>query len=492
MDSTGGTGVSASISLSEDGEFVAQLNAKELVFHLNPTSSEFQDVQIVKVKENLPKFLKVSRATNGQSPGVPIPEGKDLSRQRVLYASDTRVLVWQLEPMQLHAEIDSIEPGATNVDFGGDENEVIVFHAFNAKVSIHGLDSGCSQVIKSPKFSHYNGFGYRPKTRQFAILLKPDAVDVLTIHEFRSYELIGRANLPTVDAQGMKWSPDGRWIAVWDAASAGTKVLIFTADGQPFRTYTGPPGVDMSFDLGVRNIEWGPASNNGSSEFLAVGKVDGTVDLLKSKTFSCSMTLSHTLQLDQNTPSIWRERFTTVDGDLEYNECSGSSAFSAIGEPTGPPRGVTIMAFSSSGNLLCTVDQSRPNIIWIWALESTVVLLSALAHEHPVRQVVWHPSKPEFLVTTTNNTGAAVRHWSLDRQPSIVRIPASRNDAGRYDVRWLPREQRGQSIFWFGTPDEYVLGYIEDEIGVSQFKVLKSISSNLRLPSGNYGANMSR
>ncbi|PLB44619.1 WD40 domain protein [Aspergillus steynii IBT 23096] len=482
MDSTGGTGVSSSISLSEDGEFVSQLNAKELVFHLNPTSSEFQDAQIVKVKENLPRFVKISQASKGSG----------LSGRRVLYASDTRVLVWQLEPMQLHAEIDSIEPGATNVDFGGDENEVVVFHAWNTKLSIHGLDTGRSQVIKSPKSSHYNGFGYRPKTRQFAILLKPDAVDLLTIHEFRSYELIGRATLPTVDAQGMKWSPDGRWIAVWDAASAGTKVLIYTADGQPFRTYTGPPGADSSLDLGVRNIEWSPASSGGSSEFLAVGKVDGTVDLLKNKTFSCSTTLSHTFQMDQHSPSIWRERFATVDGDLEYNECSGSTAFSAIGEPTGPPRGVSIMAFSASGSLLCTVDQSRPNIIWIWALESTVVLLSALAHEHPVRQVVWHPSKSEFLVTTTNSTGTAVRSWSLDRPPSIVRIPASRNDAGRYEVRWVTSEHRGQSLFWFGTPDDYVLGYLEDENGVSQFKALKSISSNLRLPSGNYGANLSR
>lgn len=196
--------------------------------------------------------------------------------------------------------------------------------------------------------------------------------------------------------------------------------------------------------------------------------------------------------MDQNIPSIWRERFATVDGDLEYNECSGSTAFSAIGEPTGPPRGVAIMAFSSSGKLLCTVDQSRPNIIWIWALESTAVLLSALAHEHPVRQVVWHPSKSEFLATTTNNTGTAVRNWSLDRPPSIVRIPASRNDAGRYDARWVPSEQRGQSLFWFGTPDEYVLGYIEDANGAPQFEVLKSISSNLKLSSGNYGANLSR
>lgn len=72
---------------------------------------------------------------------------------------------------------------------------------------------------------------------------------------------------------------------MWDAASAGTRVLIFTADGQLFRTYTGLPGSDTSFDLGVRSIEWSPVSSaRGVSEVLAVGKVDGSVDLLKSTT----------------------------------------------------------------------------------------------------------------------------------------------------------------------------------------------------------------
>ena len=81
--------------------------------------------------------------------------------------------------------------------------------------------------------------------------MKPDANDVLTIHEFRSYELIGQAILPTVDAQGLKWSPDGKWVAIWDTASMGTKVLVFTADGQPYRTYSGPANSDSSLDLGV-------------------------------------------------------------------------------------------------------------------------------------------------------------------------------------------------------------------------------------------------
>lgn len=273
--------VSPVISLSEDGAYVVQINGKDLIVHLNPTSSKFKEVDIVKAKESSSKFVNFSRASTGTC----IDEYSSASERRMLCASDSRILVWQLSPLQQHAEVESVEPGALNVDFGGDEKEIIVFHAWNTKVTIFALDTGRSQVIKTPKSSHHNNFGYRPKTREFAILLKPDANDVLTIHEFRSYELIGQAILPTIDAQGLKWSPDGKWIAIWDTASMGTKVLIFTADGQPFRTYTGPSNLDSALDLGVRCIEWSPvASSTGLSEYLAVGKVNGSLDLLRNKT----------------------------------------------------------------------------------------------------------------------------------------------------------------------------------------------------------------
>jgi WD40 repeat protein len=202
----------------------------------------------------------------------------------VFCASDSRILIWDLYPLQQHAEIENVEPGAVNIDFGADENEIVAFHAFNTKLTVFELDSGRSHIIKSPKFSHQNGYGYRPKTGQLAMLLKPETSDLLTVHEPLTYEVIGREVLPTVDAQGLKWSPDGHWIAVWEAASAGTKVLVFTADAQLFRTYTGLPESDGLFDLGVRGIEWSPVVGDGLSQVLAVAKMDGTVDLLGTKT----------------------------------------------------------------------------------------------------------------------------------------------------------------------------------------------------------------
>lgn len=267
------------LNLSEDGLCASHVSGKGLIVHSN-VASDSKEVQIARLRENGLKSLKFFNFGATHS----LTYDELTSRRRLLTANDNRISVWQVNPLEIFAEIESLEPGTLAVDFGSDENEILVFHSWNTKMSIHSLDTGRSSVIKTPKFSHSLGFGYRPKTRQLAILLKPETSDILTVHEPRSYELVNKAVLSTVDAQGLKWSPDGKWIAIWDIASAGTKVLLFTADGQLFRTYTG--GVDETFDLGVKQIEWSPASEQGICDTLAVGKINGNIDLLRTRTVS--------------------------------------------------------------------------------------------------------------------------------------------------------------------------------------------------------------
>ncbi|CAI7630258.1 unnamed protein product [Penicillium glandicola] len=471
MDASTGPGAPLNLCLSEDGLYGAHVSGKALVVHSDVTS-DHKEVQLARIKEIPLKSLKHFNAeiSHGASDDVVA------SQRRLLSVNDSRISVWQLTPLEIFADIESIEPGALAVDFGADENEVLVFHAWNTKLSIHSLETGRSSVIKTPKFAHHFGFGYRTKTRQLAILLKPETSDLLTVHEPRSYELVNKTVLPTIDAQGLKWSPDGKWIAIWDIASAGTKVLVFTADGQLFRTYSGPSGVDDSFDLGVKQIEWSPVSHQGISEILAVGKVNGNIDLLRTRTFSSATTLSHVFQTDQQCCTIWRERYTSAAGDAEYAETSSLSALSMSPESAGPSRGVLTMSFSPDGHLLATVDTARQNVVWIWSLEGTPKLASALVHEQPVRQVVWHPSTPQLLINTITNTLPAIRWWSPQDHPLVARVPIQRSESGKYDVRWVA-ESNADSPFWFSSPEQHVIGYLSTCEGAVEFEVLHSVSS---------------
>ncbi|CAG8027412.1 unnamed protein product [Penicillium olsonii] len=471
MDASTGPGAPLNLHISEDGFYASHVSGKALVVH-SDVASENKEVQIARLKETGVKTLKWFNFTNNHS----LSSDEIDSRRRILSANDSRISLWQINPLEIFAEVEHLEPGTLSVDFGSNENEALVFHAWNTKLSIHSLESGRTSVIKTPKFAHHLGFGYRPKTRQLAILLKPETSDVLTVHEPGSYDLVNKAVLSTIDAQGLKWSPDGKWIAVWDTASAGTKVLIFTADGQLFRTYTGSTESDDSFDLGVKQLEWSPASQPGACDTLAVGKVNGNIDLLRTRTFSSPTTLSHVFQTDQKYSSIWRERYIGAAGDAEYAETSASSAFNMSPESAGPPRGVLAIAFSPDGQFLASVDTSRQNVVWIWSLESPPIIASVLVHEQPVRQISWHSSTPQLLINTLTNGLPTIRWWSPQDHPVIAQVPVQRSETGKYDVKWAT-DSSVDSVFWFGSTEQHVIGYLSAQNGGVEFEVLNSVSS---------------
>jgi WD40 repeat protein len=147
-------------------------------------------------------------------------------------------------------------------------------------------------------------------------------------------------------------------------------------------------------------------------------------------------------------------------------------------ESAGSPRGVLTMTFSSDGCLLASVDTARQNVVWIWSLDGTPRLASALVHEQPVRQIAWHPSTPQLLINTVTNALPAIRWWSPQDHPLIARVPVQRSESGKYDVKWAAGSNE-DSTFWFGSTEEHVIGYLAAQDGGVEFEVLNSISSKV-------------
>ncbi|EED21447.1 WD40 domain protein [Talaromyces stipitatus ATCC 10500] len=507
----GTNGGSAIVTVSTDGSYIVRVHGKEVSVHSAIPVEGSHFLRSIKLQEAFSsqlKFVKVSQsdstADGNSGTRMQIEDESQLnlvSQRRLLCASSNRILVWQINSLEWHADIENIEPSVGTIEFGASDDEAILFHSWSSKVTIFNLESASSLIIKSPKF--YNpssmGHGYRPLTRQLAILLKPEASDLLTIHEACSYDTIAKVTLPTVDAQGLKWSPDGRWIAIWDAASNGTKVLVYTADGQLYRAYTGRSDIENTHDLGVKCIEWTPLKRRHSnSEILAVGKYDGTVDLLNTRTFSCSTTLSHTFSINDKSPPVWRERMSP-DGKLEYAEAASSSAFVTPGSDSTIqlPKGVSSLQFSPHGELLATIEQTQPNIVWIWAMTATPTLETALVHEHNVKNITWHAKNQELLITTANNTLAVIHLWSKERPPVIAEIPIPRSEAGRYSVTWVKSTVPEEScLFWFNNTDDAVLGcvIVDDQTntqGRASFNSLYMVSRSglMGAPAETSGAN---
>lgn len=210
---------------------------------------------------------------------------------RLLCCRGNCIWVWDMLDEDWFVEISIGDTlNIPHVEFNGlyGNDEIYAFAEYGTKLVISSLRSpspaGSQQrkpshsapgqmVIKSPKFINTTGYSIRARTFHLAILLKLDGKsDVLSIHEPSTYVSCQSVILPAINAQGVKWSLDGSWIAVWDAPSLGTKLYIYTADGKLFRTYCTPSDDEK---LGIKTVEWCP-----DSRFLALGKHDGTVELL--------------------------------------------------------------------------------------------------------------------------------------------------------------------------------------------------------------------
>ncbi|KAK2762273.1 hypothetical protein FQN54_001283 [Arachnomyces sp. PD_36] len=441
---------------SVNGQFIAGLFKNRLRIIPSTEPGTHNAIRIIDTKSRFTAFPRFIRWS---------PE-----RTRILCASGRCISVWDLVDEKWAADIQDVDTagngGVINVEFGATHDEVIAFHAFNTKVTIFSLSTGQAQSIKSPKFSHSNGFAYRPSTGHLAILLKLDTVDTLTIHEKETYEVVNTVAVPTVDAQGLKWSPDGCWIAVWDTASMGTKVVIYTADGQLFKTFTGR---EEDFDLGVRVIAWSPTSH-----ILGIGNYDGSVDFLGGDTLIVKMTIVHSVEENQrDTPDVWRERYTDADGLYHYG-----SAGDLLALPTGTTnshRAVTLLEFNCTGTMLATLCHAFPSVVWIWSVTASRPKLTAvLVLENNVRQLLWNPVNPDSLLITNECHTPTVHEWVTHSAPKVSHVPI-KPDGGKHEATWL-KDVAAHSVFLFGSSREYVVGRISD--GSEKFETVQSWDDN--------------
>jgi hypothetical protein len=187
---------------------------------------------------------------------------------------------------------------ATFVCFGANDDEILVFSDFGLKLSIFNLSTQRSVDINSPKFYNAgvaaNGFSYRPVTSNLALLTRSGGKDVVSIHAKDTLD-VRRSWWPdTIDAHGICWSADGRWLVVWESSSQGHKILVYTADGHLFKTWNGPVPIseedsDIALGAGIKVFDW---SRNGA--FVAVGDYSRRVTILSAPSFTETTSLLHT------------------------------------------------------------------------------------------------------------------------------------------------------------------------------------------------------
>ncbi|PBP16539.1 WD40 domain-containing protein [Diplocarpon rosae] len=394
------------------------------------------------------------------------------SSHRILLASVDSIRVYSITDSKFSANISNPTSGTTKVTyvaFGADDNEICVFSDFGLKLSIFNLVTSKSVEISSPKFYNQGvaakGLSYRPDTRNLALLTRSGGKDVISVHARDTLDVTRSWWPDTIDAQGIEWSADGRWLAVWESASQGHRLLVYTADGHFFKAWNGPMPMsdhdtDISLGAGIKLLAW---SRDGTH--MAIGDYTDRVTILSAPSFSESMSILHTPDV---TPAgslqIWQETITPSPGGFTRKFIAATQAICPPTSSVIPPNhaesksGTNLLSFDSSGTLLATRIEHLPTTIWIWDIGTRVLRAVIILHA-PIAKATWHPSINELLMIRCegDESRGLVQIWEASRtQPRIidfgVEIPGGRL-LGKTICRWLDGESAIPAVFFSDSQD---------------------------------------
>ncbi|KAL2356935.1 hypothetical protein BJ546DRAFT_1058556 [Cryomyces antarcticus] len=406
---------------------------------------------------------------------------------RVVLADSDNTRVYDLRDTRWLAHINNGSGGMgkiVNAEFGGTRNEVLLFSEFGARVTVWNVDSGRSVEIRDPKFTKQGrGWDYRPVSScgssgnsMFALLSRAGAQDVVTLHAPATYQVLKTTVLPTVDAQGLKWSPDGKWFAVWEAASAGYSILIYTADGHVYRTYSGE-GVEADVQgLGIKSVEWSPRG-----DFLAVGGCDYRVTLLSTRTFSPAVFLDHTPTIQLPNTPVYTELVSGTSRSYQLAPQPISPPTASIAAPSSVAApspslavGISLVAFNKSGTLVVTRNDTMPTTVWFWDL-STLSPHSIMIQHSPVKSLLWHPTRVDLLLIQCVGDETILYLYNAASQveatpPTLLNVPLTHSSSdGKLEAKWLSTSAESKPVLLVGNVRNWLLIYPDGKEPVLSF-----------------------
>lgn len=190
---------------------------------------------------------------------------------------------------------------STFVDFGATDREICVCSAHGIKLSLFNLASAKAVEISNPKFyaasTAAHGISYRPLTHHLALLTRSAGKDFVSIHTAESREVQRSWSPDVVDAQGLSWTPDGKWLVIWESAAQGHRVLFFTPDGHKYRDWCGtalrPGETHDRWGAGVKLVTF-----SSDSQYVAIGDYGQSVFVLPTANLSHELRLCHPVTLE--------------------------------------------------------------------------------------------------------------------------------------------------------------------------------------------------
>ncbi|KAI5465839.1 WD40-repeat-containing domain protein [Mariannaea sp. PMI_226] len=379
---------SSHCSASPDGNFIATLSSSTIVIR---STRSLQTAQTVR----LPADFSGPIVTLAWSPSSTFVLVASIDLVHVFSTSDSSFRATIRNPVGGHGKPSLIQ-------FGARDAEIFIYAAFGLKLVIFDLFTSKAVEINNPKFyllsSAPRGLVIQPRTEHIALLTRVSGRDLVSIHHPATRQVQRSWYPETVDAQGLAWTSDGNWLLLWDSPAHGHKILLYTPDGQFFRSI-GAPSLGHSHDAdlepGIKLCSISP-----DSALCAVGDHSRVVRILDTNKWRTSLNLSHPSTIvPKDTLQVWQEQLNvSVEGRVLHTFLRTAQMMSPPSLSTDGKPGCSVLGFDASSTLIATRLDDLPSTLWIWDVAAGE--LRAVLMFHCAISFDWHPAIRELLLVT--------------------------------------------------------------------------------------------
>ncbi|RKP06138.1 hypothetical protein THASP1DRAFT_18862 [Thamnocephalis sphaerospora] len=362
------------------------------------------------------------------------------------------VQVWRLEDAKWNASVDESFAGVTRVAWSPDSRHILCFSDLQLRLTIWSLVSKEAYYIKYPK-NRDRSLSFHRDHRYMALAERKEVKDHVGIYNCDTWSLVHTFPVETLDLEGLQWSPNGRYIAVWDTMLE-YKVLVYTPDGHLQKSYSA-----YSNGLGVRTMAWSP-----SSQFLAVGSYDQKARLLNHFTWTPLIELEHPARQLQgeDTPVCkclcahsWPSSCSCRYADEMARGPLQLQTVRPDPDRPNPRMGINLLDFDAAGGFIVTRNENMPNYLWIWEV-AQLSRRALIQQAMPVRTARWNPVLPGILAYCCGTR--MVYLWTEKHGCRALDLPHANFVAN--GLRWSPN---GRSLLLVDK-EIYTLARLHDDV----------------------------
>lgn len=269
--------------------------------------------------------------------------------------------------------------------------------------------------------------------------MRQNAQDVLNLYLPPNTSPYRSVTLPTADALSISWSPDGRWIGVFDSSLGTQQCHIYTADGSPFRQFPTKaqqtsPQSEEDAGLGFKSLTWSTdhvvLAKAQSLTFLSTRIFSFAFEIILASFQTESASLEDSVEAYQETINAANQRsYTTLTGQL-------------ITVPT-PKSSIIDVQPNNIGSFLTCRDAASPTTLYLFNVAKRKMHSIVLQYVG-IRKASWHPLRENLLKILSED--GSLYLWNVDsaQGPShLGHAFEKRSDINRVESKWI--SQPGQA-----------------------------------------------